>query len=41
VREVLLRDPDLVHFERGLRDITAGLLARYVSPNSADGAERP
>jgi AcrR family transcriptional regulator len=30
VREVLLGDPDLVHFERGLRDILAGLTARYL-----------
>lgn len=30
VREVLLGDPDLVQFERGLRDIVRGLLATYV-----------
>jgi AcrR family transcriptional regulator len=32
VREVMRTDPDLVHFERGLRDIVAGLMARYLSP---------
>jgi AcrR family transcriptional regulator len=30
VREVLQDDVDLVHFERGLRDILAGLMARYL-----------
>jgi AcrR family transcriptional regulator len=32
LREVMGADPDLVHFERGLRDIIAGLIARYVDP---------
>jgi AcrR family transcriptional regulator len=31
VREILGDDLDLVHFERGLRDITSGLVARYVA----------
>lgn len=31
VREVQRGDPDLVHFERGLRDVVAGLMWRYLS----------